>query len=190
MRTINIILVAVSLWLPIQAATLPTLQEQEKKQKVEDEADEPKTDSEKAKQKELEEKACGLNEVKYTARTDKQQHPMPDPSPDKAMIYVIRPTMFGNKVQTKLAVNGEWKGANRGDNYFYFELDPGEYSFCSQAENRSLLTLNVEAGKTYYLQQKIQVGFMKARNKLVALDSEEGKKGLTKCHLSITEVKK
>jgi hypothetical protein len=98
--------------------------------------------------------------------------------------------MMGNKVQSKLAVNGEWKGANRGDNYFYLELAPGEYHFCSQAENRSLLTLTVEAGKTYYLQQKIQMGFMKARNKLVALETEEGKAGLAKCHLSISEVKK
>ena len=154
------------------------------------EEDEPKTESEKAKRKELELKACGSKEVKYSARTDKKQHPVPEASADRALVFVIRPTMWGNKVQTKLAVDGQWVGVNRGDNYFFFTLDPGEHYFCSDSENRSVLTLNVEAGKTYYLQQKIKVGMWKARNKLVVLDETEGKKGLSECHLSIFEEKK
>jgi len=48
----------------------------------------------------------------------------------------------------------------------------------------------VEAGKTYYLQQKIKMGFMKARNKLVAISETEGKEALGKCHPSSWEVKK
>jgi hypothetical protein len=42
----------------------------------------------------------------------------------------------------------------------------------------------VEAGKTYYLQQKVKMGFMKARNQLVAIDEAEGKKALSKTHPS------
>jgi uncharacterized protein DUF2846 len=192
MKVSNLMLIAVFFCLSSLALAAPagSFQEQEKKQKAEKEEDEPKTESEKAKKKELEQKACGLKEVDYKARTDKKQHPAPDPPSDKAAVYVIRPTMMGNKVQSKLAVDGEWKGVNRGDNYFYFNLDPGEHYFCSKAENSSVLSLKVEAGKTYYLQQKIQMGFMKARNKLVALNDEEGKKGLAKCHLSIAEEKK
>lgn len=53
-----------------------------------------------------------------------------------------------------------------------------------------MLALTVEAGKTYYLQQKVRFGWMKARNKLVLLDEEEGKKGLAKCHLALFEEKK
>lgn len=183
-------LIALLLWASNPTTQIYNFQQQEKKQEVNNKSDKPKDEPEKSTQKELEEKACGLKEVNYTARTDKKQRPTPEPPPGKAIIYVIRPTMAGNKIQSKLAVNGEWKGANRGNNYFYFELSPGEYHFCSRAENRSLLTLKVEAGKTYYLQQKIELGVMKARNKLVALDIEEGKVGLAKCHLSISEVKK
>jgi hypothetical protein len=80
-------------------------------------------------------------------------------------------------------------GANRGNNYFFFSVEPGEHHFCSRSENRSLLTLHVEAGKTYYLQQKIDLGFWKARNEVVLLNEEEGKEGLAKCHLSIFEEK-
>ncbi|HEX8087406.1 MAG TPA: DUF2846 domain-containing protein [Blastocatellia bacterium] len=138
----------------------------------------------------MELKACGSRRAKYSAKTDKQQHPTPEPPPDKAIVYVIRPTLWGNKVQTKLAVDGQWMGVNRGNNYFFFTLDPGEHFFCSDLENRSLLTLTVEAGKTYYLQQKIRMGMWKARNQLAALDDKEGKKGLAECHLSIFEEKK
>jgi hypothetical protein len=159
-------------------------------QEKEQEEDEPKTEDEKAKQKELEAKACGPEGVKYSAETDKKQHPTPEAPADQALVYVIRPTMSGHKVQTKLAVDGRWVGANRGNNYFYLTLPPGEHYFCSQAENRSVLAVTLEAGRTYYLQQKIRMGWMKARNKLELLGEEEGKKGLAKCHLSISEVKK
>ena len=144
-----------------------------------------------ANSKEMELKACGPKEkeVNFKAGTDKSGHPTPDQPADKALIYVLRPSMIGNKVQTKLAVDGDWKGVNRGDNYFYFTLGPGEHYFCSAAENRSLLKLNVEAGKTYFLQQHVRMGVMKARNKLEPMTEEEGKKKLAEAHPSTWETK-
>ena len=174
----------------VAAPTGHTRQAGQKQAAEQDEDDEPKTEAEKVSRKELERKACGTTEVKYKASTDKKQHPVPEAPPDKALVFVVRPTLWGNKIQTKLAVDGQWKGVNRGNNYFFFTLDPGEHHFCSDSENRSLLTLNVEAGKTYYLQQKIRVGFWKARNKLALLDEAEGKKGLSESHLSVFEEKK
>ena len=175
----------------IVASPLSVSQEAEQKRKVvKPEEDEPKTESEKARRRELELKACGAKEVKYSARTDKKQHPTPEPPNDKALIYVIRPTMWGNKIQTKLAADGQWMGVNRGDNYFFFMLEPGEHCFCSESENRSLLTVRVEAGKTYYLQQKVRLGMWKARNRVAILDENEGRKGLAECHLSLFEEKK
>ena len=145
--------------------------------------------SSKEAKKALEEKACDPKKTKHKARTDKKQHPTPEPPAGQALVYVVRPTRMGQKIQTKLAVDGKFVGGNRGNNYFYFTLDPGEHYFCSQAENRSLLTLTVEAGQTYYLQQKIKMGLWKARNKLVELTEEKGKKALAKTHLSIFEEK-
>ena len=44
---------------------------------------------------------------------------------------------------------------NRVNNYFYFTLEPGPHYFCSQeSDTQSLLSLVVEAGKTYYLNRK------------------------------------
>ena len=148
-------------------------------------------DTEPATSKEREMQACGTKEkeVKYVADTDKKSHPTGEQAADKSLIYVLRPTMMGNKIQTKLAVDGEWKGVNRGNNYFFFTLPPGMHYFCSQAENRSVLVLTVEAGKTYYLQQGIRMGVMKARNELSVMDDAQGQKKLASLHPSTWEVK-
>ncbi|MFZ0773930.1 MAG: DUF2846 domain-containing protein [Candidatus Sulfotelmatobacter sp.] len=150
-----------------------------------------KEGSEEQVSKELELKACGPKEkeVNYKADTDKSQHPTPEQPADKALIYVIRPAMMGNKIQSKLAVDGEWKGTNRGNNCFSFTLDPGEHYFCSAAENHSVLKLDVTAGKTYYLQQHVRMGMMKASNKLDVMSEEEGKAKVAEAHPSTWEIK-
>src|SRR5207237_2193837 len=58
----------------------------------------------------LELKACGPKEkeVMFKAGTDKNTHSTPGPPEGKAIIYVVRPTLLGNKVQTKLALDGDW----------------------------------------------------------------------------------
>ena len=136
------------------------------------------------------ESACGPQDLKHETSTDKTQHPRPEIPAGKALVYVVRPTMWGNKVQTKFAINGEWVGINRGDNYFFVLMDPGVYNFCSQAENKVTARLALEAGKTYYVQQKIKVGFMKARTEMDLLDAKDGEEALAKCHPSHFELKK
>jgi hypothetical protein len=134
-------------------------------------------------------KACGTKEVNYKASTDKKQHPTPAAPTDKALIYVLRPTIIGLKIHSKLAVDGEWKGVNRGKTYFFFTLEPGEHFFCSESENQDYLKLTVEAGKTYYLQQKVELGLFKARTNLVVMTDEKGKEKLEDVHLSVFEEK-
>ena len=129
-------------------------------------------------------KACGAAEVNYDHDTDKKQHPTPETTPGQALVYVVRPTNYGGAIQSKVAVDGAWKGVNKGKNYFFFTLEPGEHFFCSKAENRSVMALTVEGGKTYYLQQKIRMGFNKARNKLEVIDERDGKKALEDSRLS------
>lgn len=134
-------------------------------------------------------KACGTKKVNYKATTDKKQHPTPDAPDDKALIYVLRPTIFGMKIHSKLAVDGEWKGVNRGKTYFFFTVEPGERYFCSESENQDYLKLKVEAGKTYYLQQKVEMGLFKARTNLVVMEEEKGKEKLKDVNLSVFEEK-
>jgi len=134
--------------------------------------------------------ACGTTEINFTAQTDKKQHPTPQPEAGQSMVYVLRPSIMGAAVQTKLAINGEWKGVNRGNTYFYFTATPGEHLFCSKAENTSLLRLTLEPGKTYFIQQKVKMGAMKARNELAVMTEEEGRQKLEKLNLSVFEEKR
>src|SRR5512141_1591377 len=99
---------------------------QQKDDQAKDDKEEPQTEADKATQEAMEKKACESLDTHYKTETDKTQHPAPDAPADKALIYVVRPTMFGNKVQTKLAADGQFKGVNRGNNYFFFTLEPGQ----------------------------------------------------------------
>ena len=141
----------------------------------------------------LELRACGPPEkaVDYIEKTDETQHPGPQPQPDpgKALVYVMRPTMIGMLYQTKLAVDGNWKGVNKGDSYFYFQLDPGPHAFCSVAENVSIVQLTVEAGKTYYLQQHVKIGVMMPRNEISVMPENEAQKKLPELYLATWRVK-
>jgi hypothetical protein len=134
---------------------------------------------------ELEARACGPDDIKFPTITDKTQHPTPAPPADKAILYVLRPSNAGSRIQTRFAVNGSWVGANYGTNYFFLALDPGEHFLCSQAEDRSALALTVQPGKAYYLQQTVTTGMMKSRSSLDIVSDQDGQEGLTKSYLSV-----
>jgi hypothetical protein len=136
-------------------------------------------------------RACGPKnkEVNYAADTDKTKHPTGEQTAGKALVYILRSSTYGLLVQTKLAVDGEWKGVNRGHNYFFFTVQPGLHYFCSQAENQSVLVLTAEAGKTYYIEQEIRYFPVKPRNELAILDDAEGQSELARIHLSTWRVK-
>ena len=97
----------------------------------------------------------------YDAETRKNEHPTPDAPTDKALVYVMRTTIIGYKIHSKLAVDGKWAGTNRGKTYFFLTLDPGEHFFCSESENQDAIAFTVEPGKTYYLQQQVKAGMWK-----------------------------
>jgi hypothetical protein len=140
--------------------------------------------------RERELKACGAKEknVKYVADTDKTKHPTGTTPADQSLIYVLRPSGWGNRAQTKLAVDGEWKGVNRANNYFFFTVQPGIHYFCSESVNRSIVVLTAEAGKTYYLEQQVHPGaMMKVRTQLGVMEETEGPKALARTYPSTWE---
>jgi Protein of unknown function (DUF2846) len=133
----------------------------------------------------LEAKACGPEDEKFPSTTDKTQHPAPGAPADKGVVYIIRPSTAGGRIQTRLAVDGMWMGANYGNNYFLLTLTPGEHLFCSQASDRSVVSLNVEAGKIYYLQQTVTTGMTKARSSLDIVAEQDGREGVVKSNFSV-----
>jgi hypothetical protein len=115
--------------------------------------------------------------------------PVGVPVPDKALVYILKTGWVGSAATSKLAVDGEWVGVNRGNNYFFFSLAPGKHFFCSKLENalhlRSVLVLNVEAGKTYYLDQVCHAGMTKASTELTLMDEQKAEAKLKKLNPSV-----
>lgn len=126
-----------------------------------------------------EEKDSGSDEEGYVTFT--KDHPLAEPEAGKALVYVVRPTSMGYAIKSFFMVDDAIAGINRGSSYFFVQVDPGKRIFWSKSENVDALELAVEAGKTYYIQQHVQVGGFRARTKLEALDDVAGKSALAKC---------
>ena len=138
--------------------------------------------------KRLEQLACSPSGVKFSHRTEKGPQILPERPPDKGLIYVIRKkTWLGAAVQLKLAMDRKWVGTNRIGNYFYFEVDPGPHYFCMKVpmSDPGFLSLVIEKGKTYYLEQSATMGGID----LNLLTEEEGKAYVAKYHKSLFEEK-
>ena len=111
---------------------------------------------------------CGPDQVNFDVKTDKKHHPAPKPEPGKALIYVFQDVKEGDVFNlgsptTKVGLDGAWVGANHGNSYFFFAMDPGNRRVCAAwqsslpeyAKLASAADLAVEAGKSYYLRVKV-----------------------------------
>jgi len=106
------------------------------------------------------------------------------PPEGKALVYIVRPAAVGMAIGMPVTCDGVDVGKTGGRRFLYAVLDPGSHVFVSRAENKSELPIVLEAGKTYYLEQKVTMGLLKARNKLVRIEDAEGREKLLKCSLS------
>lgn len=103
------------------------------------------------------------------------------PRPDKALVYVVRPANVGFAIKFWAFADDKFLGVTKGNNYTYAFVEPGERIFWSKAENVNAIKMNFQAGKTYYIQQRVRMGGIKARVKLELLGEAEGKKFLEEC---------
>ena len=109
-------------------------------------------------------------------------HPLAQPEPGKALVYVVRPTSAGFAIKSWFFADDAVLGINRGSSYFFAQIEPGSHVFWSKSENVDALELKVEAGRTYYIQQHVRMGAFRARTKLEVLQDAEGAKALSQCH--------
>lgn len=104
-------------------------------------------------------------------------------SPDKASLYIYRNENFGGAISMMVSINGQSIGSTAAKTYFHFDLVPGKYSIESHAENVSNLSLNLDAGKNYYVWQEVKMGVWMARVLLQQVDDERGRKGVLESKL-------
>jgi hypothetical protein len=112
---------------------------------------------------------CGPANVEFSVKTNKSQHPLPQPEAGKAMIYILEEVKTDDLgfrlggIILRLGLNGSWIGATNSQSYLFFPVDPGDHHICanwqSSIEGRSKLgsavSLTAEAGKVYFFRAKV-----------------------------------
>jgi len=106
------------------------------------------------------------------------------PIEGKAIVYIVRPSSMGTLVRIGVECDYEGLGSTKAKQYIYAILDPGAHIFTSHTENQATLNLTLEAGKIYFIQQKVKMGIVVARVGLEVMNESDGRKALNSCKLS------
>jgi hypothetical protein len=77
-------------------------------------------------------------------------------------------------------------GSLQNGSYFYTYVKPGHYQFVINGEVQGSAEFDIEAGKTYYVQNRIDVGFWAARPKLTEVTKSEGEKQIKDSDMKMT----
>jgi hypothetical protein len=106
------------------------------------------------------------------------------PAKGKALVYIIRPTMLGKPFAHEVTMDKQKIGSTCGYYYVYTNASPGKRMFTVKGDNTSELEITAEAGKTYYVEQKVYPMVWKGGVSMSLVDQTEGKKILGQCKLS------
>ena len=106
-------------------------------------------------------------------------------------------------LKSQCFIDGQWVGADKGDSYLTFPVDPGDHHLCTNwqshfkrlSKEAAFAGFNAEAGKTYYFRAKIveHGGSGGASNFSLDLDQvneDEGKYLITSSKSSVSQLKK
>ena len=89
--------------------------------------------------------------------------PTSGPSPQKALVYFMRPSGAGFAVNFQIWDGDHFVGLSQAKSYFAYECEPGKHLFLGFAENRVAIEADLEAGKSYYIGTNVRMGAWKAR---------------------------
>ena len=99
------------------------------------------------------------------------------PDPDKGLVYIYREKwLFGTVRGVYVQANGKRIGAVNSGTYFVYLADPGKNVFSVEnqmGEERSR-SLNVEAGKTYYLRINLTTSLLDVEPYIAVIHDAEG----------------
>ena len=102
---------------------------------------------------------------------------------DRSNIYVYRNESFGGAVKMEVLLDGKLVGKTAAHTYLKLEVQPGQHTLISKAENDDVLNLNTVAGKNYFVWQEVKMGLLYARSLLHLTDETTGKTGVSDCML-------
>jgi|SRR5271165_110273 len=143
--------------------------------------------------------ACGPGIVSFAVKLDDSQHTLVPPEPGKARVYFLHDAGSGHTFAyptVKVAMDGTWAGANHGNSYFSFSVEPGEHHVCVTLQSSlvdyrvELAHFTAEADKVYYYRTRLILSRSVELLELNVLDSDQGKYLVESFPLSISSPKK
>jgi hypothetical protein len=121
--------------------------------------------------------ACGSENIQYEVKNEKREKPakgeksdgsnpgVAEAASERAEIFVIenlRASCLLCDTTTRIAMDGTWVGATKGNSYFSFPADAGEHHLCAELqsgavtpETTSLAGFTADGGKTYYFRVRL-----------------------------------
>jgi len=106
---------------------------------------------------------------------------LPEAKSDKGLVIFYRLSGFkGKAIRFNLNHSEGSIGQLLSGTYLYKYLEPGEHKFWSQAISQDSITLNVEAGKTYYVKGEVTMGVLAGRPKFTQMSQSEALTDLEK----------
>ena len=97
------------------------------------------------------------------------------PSNGKSMVYITRREPAAVLIKFGIYDGDIFLGKLGAKKYFAYECDPGEHIFMAKGENTFYVEANLEEGKVYVLDLKVQMGIASARLKLVPFEKSNKK---------------
>ncbi len=148
---------------------------------------------------------CGPKDSTFNVKADKNQHPTRKLEAGKALVYVFEQEQWDERTANlarptiRVGVDGSWIGANRGNSYFFFPLEPGDHHVCANWQSsvgmysklRATRLFKAEAGQVYYFRVHVDERDMHhPMVKMRRLESDEGEALIKDSAFSRFEAKK
>lgn len=127
---------------------------------------------------------CALALLAGCATTGPEFEPASAVPPDRALVYVYREAGFvGGGVSYMVRANDVEIATLPAGGYFVYHASPGEIEFSAKTEARTSVTIDAEAGKTYYIKGTVGVGVFVGHPHLVVVPNDVGAKEIAACKL-------
>ena len=104
---------------------------------------------------------------------------IPQPEEGKSLIVFYRKKkMSGGAISFNIQDSQRTYGNLKNGDVIYANVDPGEHTFYSKVLSEDAITLNTEAGKVYYINAKIIVGYYAGRPRFEQVDEKTALKDI------------
>lgn len=105
--------------------------------------------------------------------TEVTEPPTFTPGNNEAVVYFVRPARVGGAINFFGFVDETPVGATRARDYTGAVVPAGERVIWARSGNVSAIRFTLEPGRTYYFEQEVKMGAMRARVSLEPMDEED-----------------